>query len=332
MSSEANNSADEKKRFAVALSFSGRHRAYVRIVADALKRKLNENLDGEPEREVLYDKDYWGELSRSDLHRKLPDWYDNDAQLIVVFISEDYNNRYWCRLEWEKIRKKYIENRIYRNRLMPLFIGDRYAQEQERIRDAFSETFSALGLDPAKWGSCCIHEIDTLDEVVEQIHRRYKSQLDEIKEREREREIHYEFIENLKQEGLLEDVIDILRAYVSELMLVPAETGFKGLGDVLRPYDRNFRLYKNSARQNRTTVTRNALSTRSASLLLLLIRQVTILMALLLRSPAAYAVAKNSFATAGVRDYAPFRASQVELGPFGLAKFAGSHKNQRCQH
>jgi TIR domain-containing protein len=269
MSSEPENSTGEQKIFAVALSFSGRHRAYVRIVANALKIRLNENLKpGEPEREVLYDKDYWGKLAGRDVHLRLPDWYEKEAQLVVAFISDDYSSKHWCRLEWEKIKKEYIENLAHQNRLMPLFIGDRFERERDGpIKDLFEDTFEALGIPLKTWGSFCIHEAKGLEEVVEQISKRYEDLLRQDNaqklalqqtERERDKRVHDEFIEELKLAGLVPDVIDIILTHVRRLTRPTEEAKIDDLTGVLGTYNRYFGMYRSCARQNRTIVARTA--------------------------------------------------------------------------
>jgi tetratricopeptide (TPR) repeat protein len=85
------------KRFAVALSFPGEHRPFVAAIADALAQTL-----GQPK--VFYDQFYEAELARPNLDTYLQRIYHDDADLICVFICEDYNHKDWCHLEARAIR------------------------------------------------------------------------------------------------------------------------------------------------------------------------------------------------------------------------------------
>jgi hypothetical protein len=84
-------------RFDVAFSFPGEHRDYVRRVDEELSKLLAAD-------HVFYDDRYTAELARPDLDTYLQDIYHNDADLIVIFICEDYDRKEWCRLEWRAIR------------------------------------------------------------------------------------------------------------------------------------------------------------------------------------------------------------------------------------
>lgn len=85
------------KRFSVALSFPGEHRAYVQEIATFLAKRLNKE-------RVFYDKFYEAELARPNLDTYLQGIYHTDADLIVVFICEDYASKEWCHLEARAIR------------------------------------------------------------------------------------------------------------------------------------------------------------------------------------------------------------------------------------
>jgi hypothetical protein len=81
----------------VALSFPGEHRPFVAAIADALAQTL-----GQPK--VFYDQFYEAELARPNLDTYLQRIYHDDADLICVFICEDYNHKDWCHLEARAIR------------------------------------------------------------------------------------------------------------------------------------------------------------------------------------------------------------------------------------
>lgn len=85
------------KRFKVALSFPGERRAYVEKVANVLAENLGRD-------EVFYDKFYQAELARPNLDVLLQRIYRRNADLVVIFLSADYDRKEWCGLEWRAIR------------------------------------------------------------------------------------------------------------------------------------------------------------------------------------------------------------------------------------
>ena len=87
----------EEIRFKVALSFPGEQREYVAAVADELKRHLGSGA-------VFYDKEFTAQLARPNLDTLLQRIYLNNSDLVVVFLSEDYERKQWCGLEWRAIR------------------------------------------------------------------------------------------------------------------------------------------------------------------------------------------------------------------------------------
>jgi hypothetical protein len=87
-----------EKRFAVALSYSGERREYVKKVVWAL-RELEI-----PRERIFYDRFHKAELSVLNLDSKLQAIYHDDSELIVIFISAEYERKDWCGLEWRAIR------------------------------------------------------------------------------------------------------------------------------------------------------------------------------------------------------------------------------------
>lgn len=87
----------ETRRFRVALSFPGEHRAFVAAVAEDLRRALGDGA-------VFYDHDYVAELARPNLDVLLQRIYHDNSDLIVVFLCADYAAKEWCGLEWRAIR------------------------------------------------------------------------------------------------------------------------------------------------------------------------------------------------------------------------------------
>lgn len=87
----------EEIRFKVALSFPGEKRQYVESVADELKRRLGAGA-------VFYDKDFTAQLARPNLDTLLQRIYLSNSDLVVVFLSADYERKQWCGLEWRAVR------------------------------------------------------------------------------------------------------------------------------------------------------------------------------------------------------------------------------------
>lgn len=87
----------EEMQFKVALSFPGERREYVAAVAGEIKKRLGAGT-------VFYDKDFTAQLARPNLDVLLQRIYLSNSDLVVVFLSEDYERKEWCGLEWRAIR------------------------------------------------------------------------------------------------------------------------------------------------------------------------------------------------------------------------------------
>jgi tetratricopeptide (TPR) repeat protein len=87
----------QPKRFRVALSFPGEHRLRVEEIAEALALNLGRD-------RVLYDKWYGPEFARPNLDTYLSNLYRDEADLVVVFLCREYNEKEWCGLEWRACR------------------------------------------------------------------------------------------------------------------------------------------------------------------------------------------------------------------------------------
>jgi hypothetical protein len=84
--------------FFVALSFPGEARGVVQKVAASLSRKLDKS-------RVFYDKNFEAILARPNLDLFLQDIYLHQSELVVVFLSSDYQRKQWCcNVEWPAIR------------------------------------------------------------------------------------------------------------------------------------------------------------------------------------------------------------------------------------
>lgn len=88
----------EEMRFKVALSFPGEKREYVGKIANELKKRL-------PKGAVFYDRDFTAQLARPNLDTLLQRVYLNNSDLVVVFLSSEYETKEWCGLEWRAIRE-----------------------------------------------------------------------------------------------------------------------------------------------------------------------------------------------------------------------------------
>jgi hypothetical protein len=93
----------EEMRFRVAFSFPGELRSYVKAVSDAIKTRL-------PPGSVFYDDDFIAQLARPNLDSLLQTVYLKNSDLIVVFLSADYEKKMWCGIEWRAVRS-FINNR-----------------------------------------------------------------------------------------------------------------------------------------------------------------------------------------------------------------------------
>jgi len=85
-------------RFFVALSFPGESREVVGKVARILTKKLGKD-------RVFYDKNWEAILARPNLDVFLQEIYEQKSDLVVVFLSTDYQRKEWCcNVEWPAIR------------------------------------------------------------------------------------------------------------------------------------------------------------------------------------------------------------------------------------
>jgi hypothetical protein len=91
------------KRFAIALSFPGEHRKFVRNVAFALAPELGKD-------RIFFDEWHESELHGSEADLKLKAIYKEQATLVVPFFSAHYK-KMWCQIEWHAIRALLAERR-----------------------------------------------------------------------------------------------------------------------------------------------------------------------------------------------------------------------------
>lgn len=87
----------EELRFKVAFSFPGELRGVVSQVVSRVKEEL-------PRGTVFYDDDFTAQLARPNLDSLLQTVYLNNSDLVVVFLSGDYERKLWCGIEWRAVR------------------------------------------------------------------------------------------------------------------------------------------------------------------------------------------------------------------------------------
>jgi hypothetical protein len=87
----------EELRFKVAFSFPGELREKVLEIVNLLKGYL-------PAGTIFYDDDFTAQLARPNLDNLLQTVYLKNSDLIVVFLSSDYEKKMWCGIEWRAIR------------------------------------------------------------------------------------------------------------------------------------------------------------------------------------------------------------------------------------
>lgn len=85
------------RRFRVALSFPGEERDRIEPLAIQVAEAVGKE-------EVLYDRFHTAEFARPNLDIHLQRLYHDEADLIVVLLSGDYQSKEWCGLEWRAIR------------------------------------------------------------------------------------------------------------------------------------------------------------------------------------------------------------------------------------
>ncbi len=106
MSSTTSTSA---KRFDIALSFAGEQREFVRAVAETLATKFGR-------KRVFYDEWHEAELNGKNGDDVLQSFYGAQTELVVVFLSADYEVKSWPGgVEWDAIKAS-LRGRVKQNR------------------------------------------------------------------------------------------------------------------------------------------------------------------------------------------------------------------------
>lgn len=87
----------DELRFKVSFSFPGEVRDKVLEIVNRLKGSL-------PAGAIFYDDDFTAQLARPNLDNLLQSVYLKNSDLVVVFLSGDYEKKMWCGIEWRAIR------------------------------------------------------------------------------------------------------------------------------------------------------------------------------------------------------------------------------------
>jgi len=95
--------SSSSRHFAIALSFPGEHRRFVKNVADRLAKVLDKD-------RVFYDEWHESKLAGIDGDLKLRRYYRDQSEMVVPFFSEHYAKA-WCQIEWSAIRAMLKERR-----------------------------------------------------------------------------------------------------------------------------------------------------------------------------------------------------------------------------
>ena len=107
------------EKFLVALSYAGEQREVVRPIAEALEQRLGRG-------KVFYDRWFEAEIAGGDSDLKLQRIYGEQAELVVVCASREYNSKAFTLVEWATIRARAMKLRVAgeENRVLPLRVGD----------------------------------------------------------------------------------------------------------------------------------------------------------------------------------------------------------------
>ena len=124
---EQNQQTNSSRRFRVALSFADEVRDFVDIIANRLAEKYCKD-------DILYDNFHKFEFARVNLDTYLQNLYYSESDLIVVFLSKEYQEKIWCDIEWRAIRSVFSQ-RGNENRVMFVKCGSGEIDGLCRIRD-----------------------------------------------------------------------------------------------------------------------------------------------------------------------------------------------------
>ncbi|MEM0895391.1 MAG: hypothetical protein AAGJ79_00800 [Verrucomicrobiota bacterium] len=86
-------------QYKVAISYSGNNREYVRCVCQELAEFLFPD-------QIFYDELHAGLIYRPNAEKFFRETYESNADLIAVFLSEEYDDSVWCQIERNAISRK----------------------------------------------------------------------------------------------------------------------------------------------------------------------------------------------------------------------------------
>ncbi|AVR99321.1 disease resistance protein [Pseudoduganella armeniaca] len=138
-----------KHKFKIAVSFPGEVRALVQNITELLEQELGAD-------SVFYDFNYQSQLARPSIDTLLQSIYRERADLIMVFISDDYQRKDWCGIEFRAIRE-IVMQRAYQ-RIMYIRTGEGVV-EGVLANDGYID---ARRYTPAQISSFAIERLDLL--------------------------------------------------------------------------------------------------------------------------------------------------------------------------
>src|SRR6185295_19069374 len=104
--------SSSSRKFAIAFSFPGEHRAYVEKIANALLPAFGGG--EEAKTRIFYDAWHEGEVIGYASSRKLQKIYATETDLIVPFYCEEYLDKEWCGIELRAIEALLYEQQFER--------------------------------------------------------------------------------------------------------------------------------------------------------------------------------------------------------------------------
>lgn len=117
--------SSQSRRFAIAVSFPGEHRRFVKNVVDRLAEILGRE-------RVFYDEWYEAELAGLDGDLKLRTYYREQSEMVVPFFSQHYQKD-WCQIEWSSIRAMLKSRRKENAAVIPIELDDTKVEGWEDI-------------------------------------------------------------------------------------------------------------------------------------------------------------------------------------------------------
>jgi len=102
--------------YRIAISYSGKNREYVRKVCQYLNDYLTKD-------EFFYDEIHEALTIRPNPEKFLREVYSNKSQIVVVFLSEEFDNSRWCQLERSSVVAALDSGQLESDQVMPFSFG-----------------------------------------------------------------------------------------------------------------------------------------------------------------------------------------------------------------